>query len=108
VSGGARDPLTAPDELLREAGRVADRLRVLGPRWAARDAVEDAEALLKVREALQTLADLARADGGSPRRVPHLRPFALGDQALVLAYEACGAGTADRAHDVLVRLRRSL
>ena len=98
-----------PPALEREAARVADRLRVLGPRWAARDHAPDAEAVAAVRATLQRLADVAAEAGGAPRRtVPALALHALGDQVLVLAREAARAGATDAAHDALVRLRRSL
>ena len=96
-------------DLEREAVRVADRLRVLGPRWAARQHPPDAEAVDAVRGTLQRLADLAADAGAGPRRpVPHLALHALGDQVLVLAREAARAGATDAAHDALVTLRRTL
>jgi hypothetical protein len=99
----------APPDLEREAGRVADRLRVQGPRWAARNYAPDATALDAVRATLQRLADLAADAGIAPRRtVPHLAPHALGDQVLVLAREAGRAGQADAACEALVYLRRTL
>lgn len=102
-------PGDAAGELRREAGRVADRLRVLGPRWAARRNDADAAAVTAVREALQELADLAAASGGAERHaVPDLAPHALGDQVLVLAHEAADAGAAAPARDVLIALRRAL
>jgi hypothetical protein len=96
-------------DLEREVVRVADRLRVLGPRWAARDHAPDAAALGAVRSALQRLADLAADGTGTPRReVPRLALHALADQVLVLAREAAQAGATDAAHETLVALRRSL
>ena len=93
----------------REAERVADRLRVLGPRWANRDVAGDAQQVAGVRAALQQLADLAAQAGGEPRRgVPELRMHALGDQVLVLAHEAAAAGCGASARDVLVNLRHAL
>ena len=101
-------PPPVPD-LEREAGRVADRLRVLGPRWAARDHAPDAAAVESVRAVLQRLADLAAdAEGAARRTVPHLGLHALGDQVLVLARDAAQAGATDAAHDALVELRRAL
>jgi hypothetical protein len=94
-------------DLEREAARVADRLRVLGPRWAARSHAEDAEAVAAVRATLQRLADLAAGEGPE-RRVPELALHALGDQVVVLAREAARAGATDAAHDALVSLRRAL
>jgi hypothetical protein len=96
-------------DLEREAARVADRLRVLGPRWAARDHAPDGAAADAVRRALQALADLAADAEGLPRRpVPWLALHALGDQVLVLAREAGRAGATDAAHEVLVRLRQAV
>jgi hypothetical protein len=100
--GGVPDPA-------READRVADRLRVLGPRWAARQHAADAEAVAAVRAALQALADLAAAaDGDERRTVPALALHALADQVLVLAHEADRAGAGPVATEVLVALRRRL
>jgi hypothetical protein len=113
------------EEVTRELGRVADRLRVVGPRLASRAQQDDASAagIARVREVLQRLADLA-ADGESRarREVPHLAPHALGDQALVLGHDvllaarAAGeAGDDDRATSLLAEaaallegLRRAL
>jgi hypothetical protein len=96
-------------DLDREAVRVADRLRVLGPRWAARDHQPDVAMIADVRQVLQRLADLAADAAGGPRRpVPELALHALADQVLVLAHEADDAGAADHARDVLVGLRRRL
>jgi hypothetical protein len=95
--------------LEREAGRVADRLRVLGPRWAARDHAPDAAAIGAVRAALQALADVAADAAGAARRpVPPLALHAAGDQVLVLAREAAQAGATDAAHQILVTLRHAL
>ena len=101
---------STPDEqLTREAERVADRLRVLGPRWAHRDVAGDAEQVAGVRAALQQLADLAADAQQMPRHdVPELRLHALGDQVLVLAHEAATAGCGASACDVLVNLRHAL
>jgi hypothetical protein len=96
-------------DLEREAGRVADRLRVLGPRWAARRHEADAEAVAAVRGTLQTLADLAAAAEGAPRRpVPALALHALADQLLVLAHDAARCGAGVPAVEVVVALRRTL
>jgi hypothetical protein len=98
-----------PEEFERELGRVSDRLRTLGPRWARRDLAADAVPLAAVRAALQQLADLA-ADGRGegPRAVPELTPHALADQVVVLAGEASAAGRSAAARDVLVGLRHAL
>jgi hypothetical protein len=97
------------ERLEREAERVADRLRVLGPRWAGRVAAADGVALAAVRSSLQRLADLAADTSGEPRRpVPQLAPRALPDQVLVLAHEASSAGASAAADEVLVELRRAL
>jgi hypothetical protein len=115
-------------ELDRELERVADRLRVLGPRLAARartadpadtadgaDGVEEGVgALGLVRQVLRTLAELAADVEGGPRRpVPQLAPYALGDQLLVLGHDLLavtdGHPRERRAGLVaLVDLRRSL
>jgi hypothetical protein len=113
------------EEVTRELDRVADRLRVVGPRLASRAQADKAAAagIERARAVLQRLADLA-ADGESrPRReVPHLAPHALGDQALVLGHDvldaaraATGAGDDDRATSLLAEaavllegLRRAL
>lgn len=106
------------EEVTRELGRVADRLRVVGPRLAARASHDEASAagIDRARDVLQQLADLA-ADGGSrPRReVPHLAPHALGDQALVLGQDvlrvarAAGeAGDDDRATALLAEAAQLL
>jgi hypothetical protein len=99
-----------PEEQLgREAERVADRLRVLGPRWANRDVATDAAQVAGVRSALQQLADLAADAWQMPHHdVPTLRLHALGDQVLVLAHEAAEAGCGASARDLLVNLRHAL
>jgi hypothetical protein len=105
---------TASDDvdLVREIERVADRLRVLGPRLAARLATRrttrepvaagpddaaastepvDAQAIAtieQIRGVLQRLADLAAdAEGRRRRPVPALAPHSLGDQVLVLGHD---------------------
>jgi hypothetical protein len=107
VIGGTQDR-----DLDREAERVADRLRVLGPRWAAREVAGDAEAVAAVRVVLQQLADLAAGVTGQPRRaVPELALHALGDQVLVLAGEVGAAGdptASTAAANALAGLRRAL
>ena len=93
----------------REAARVADRLRVLGPRWSARHHAADAEAVAGVRAALSALAGAAQAADGVPRPpVPELALHALADQVLVLAHDAATSGAPEPARDVLVALRRAL
>lgn len=95
--------------LAREVERLADRLRVVGPRWAARQHAPDVEAVAAVRDVLQILADLAAdADGEFRRPVPALALHALADQALVLAHEAERAGAGPAATDILISLRRRL
>jgi hypothetical protein len=99
-------------DVTRELGRVADRLRVVGPRLAGRGTSEAEETLSGVREALQALADIgARAEARPPGAVPQLAPHALADQVLVLGHDVLAAGDPDatgRAHAVLVELRRRL
>jgi hypothetical protein len=104
----------APDgyDVARAAERLADRLRVLGPRWAARSVPADADQVAAVRAALQRLADSAgRAEGRPPRPVPDLGTHALADQLLVLARDAAGTGepaVLDEAAGVLADLRARL
>ena len=115
------DVLTDSATLARELDRVADRLRVIGPRYAARDTPEAAAALDGVRAAIQRLADLAADAEGVPRRVvPRLAPHALADQVLVLGHDLlAAAGPAPEepmpeqpalsaGYDLLVELRRAL
>lgn len=84
-------------EVSRELVRVADRLRVIGPRLAARDAPDAAASLEPARQVLQALADLAAgAEGRSPRVVPQLAPHALADQVLVLGHDVVQAALATR------------
>jgi hypothetical protein len=95
--------VTTPDgaQLTRELERVADRLRVLGPRLAVQ----------RVRAVLQELADLAAdAEGRPRRRVPELAPHSLGDQLLVLGHDVAGVGPQALAAAAasLVELRRTL
>jgi hypothetical protein len=98
--------------VLRAAQHLADRLRVLGPRWAARDRAEDEVPVAAVRAALQRLADAAaRAEDRRARPVPDIGLHALGDQLLVLARDAAGSGdqaALDEAALVLAELRRAL
>ena len=71
--------------------RLADRLRVVGPRLAAREGEAAQQLLREIRAGLQRLADLAAETDGEPRRaVPELAAYALGDQALVLGHELLG------------------
>ena len=101
-----------PYEVLRAAERLADRLRMLGPRWAARDNPADAASAAAVRDALQRLADLAARAEGEPRRpVPDIGLHALADQLLVLARDATTAGdgaTLDEAAGIFDELRTLL
>ena len=90
------------EEVTRELGRVADRLRVVGPRLAARAGHDEASAagIDRARDVLQRLADLAAAAESRPRReVPHLAPHALGDQALVLGHDVLRVARAEAGHD---------
>ena len=101
-----------PYEVMRAAERLADRLRMLGPRWAARDNPTDAAPAAAVRDALQRLADLAaRAEGEPSRPVPDIGLHALADQLLVLARDATAAGdgaTLDEAGRTMDELRARL
>lgn len=77
-----------PEEADRRLQRLADRLRVMGPRLAGRDTPEAEAALTAVSAGLQQLADLAADADGRPRReVPALGAHALGDQAVVLGHD---------------------
>jgi len=82
------------EDLLREAERVADRLRVVLPRLLARDDDGPGRELLDATSAtLQTLADAAARAQGQPRRgVPRIGVHAVPDQVLVLAHDLV-AGT---------------
>ncbi|MEJ2579104.1 MAG: hypothetical protein P8Z68_08410 [Kineosporiaceae bacterium] len=109
VEPGAGSFPAGAQELQRELDRVADRLRVLGPRLAGRG---DDAGLATVRRTLQELADLGAAAEDRVRRdVPVLGAHALADQVLVLGHDVLAAGSVEsvsRAHDLLVALRRSL
>lgn len=97
------------DDVRRELGRVADRLRVLGPRWAQRE--HPPAELADVRAALQHLSDLADGAGEQRRQVPALRLHALADQLTVLGHEVLlGAepATLDAVRATLLDLRRTL
>jgi hypothetical protein len=102
----------APEDFERELGRVADRLRLLGPRWAGRSQAEDERAAASVRALLQELADSAADAEGRPRRaVPALAGHGLADQVLVLGHDVLATG--DEAAiaggaEGLTRLRRAL
>jgi hypothetical protein len=77
-----------PEDAERRLQRLADRLRVMGPRLAGRGSAEAEATLAQVRAGLQRLADLAAEAEGQPRRVvPELGPHALADQALVLGHD---------------------
>jgi hypothetical protein len=79
--------------VVRSAERLADRLRLLGPRWAARNRADDAAPAAAVRAGLQRLADVtARAEGRPIRPVPDLGLHALADQLLVLARDVAATG----------------
>ncbi len=104
--------MTDPYEVLRAAERLADRLRMLGPRWAARSHAADAQPVAAVREALQQLADLgARAEGEPRRPVPDIGLHALADQLLVLTRDVAAKGdaaTVSAAARALDELRAAL
>lgn len=79
------------EEAMRELHRVADRLRVIGPRMAARGTADAADVLRRVRGLLQELADLgAELEPRPAYPVPDLEAHALADQLLVLGHEALG------------------
>ncbi len=76
------------DDAVRRLERLANRLRVVGPRLAARDGEAAHQVLQEIRAGLQRLADLAAdADGERRRVVPELAAHALGDQVLVLGHD---------------------
>jgi hypothetical protein len=79
------------EDAVRRLERLADRLRVVGPRLSARQDPAAEELLAIIRDRLQQLADLAADIDGEPRRmVPELAGHALADQALVLGYDLLG------------------
>ena len=101
-----------PGEVGRDLERLADRLRVVGPRLAARSGGQAAQALEDIRRGLQHLADRsADADGRRRREVPRLGGHALADQLLVLGHDhlsvpaADAAGRAAELADLLADLR---
>jgi|SRR4051794_2879061 hypothetical protein len=101
---------THPDAV-RQLDRLADRLRVVGPRLAARDGAEAAGRLQEIRSGLQELADLAADADGRPRRtVPELAGYALADQALVLGHDLLAEERSDvfraRAVEAIRRIQR--
>jgi hypothetical protein len=79
------------DQAVKRLDRLADRLRVVGPRLAGRSGAEAAATLVQIRAGLQHLADLTADADGEPRRpVPELAAYALADQALVLGHDLLG------------------
>jgi hypothetical protein len=81
------------DEAAKRLDRLADRLRVVGPRLAVRQGEEAAELLGQIRSGLQHIADLTADADGEPRRaVPVLSAHALADQALVLGADLLRGG----------------
>lgn len=129
------DTAAGSADLVREIERVADRLRVLGPRLAARAAARSGPAageagaptsgtgqesvaaqelrtLQRIHEVLQALADLAAdAEGRVRRPVPGLAPHGLGDQVLVLGHDLLAVadpGAQARGLAALTGLRREL
>jgi hypothetical protein len=102
--------VAAGGELGREIERVADRLRVLGPRLAGSGTATST--LDRIRQTLQTLADLAAEAEGRPRRpVPALAPHGLGDQVLVLGHDLLELDDANARTSglaALTALRRAL
>ena len=93
MTTGPTESLSHQDAV-RRLERLADRLRVVGPRLAAREGPQARDLLAKIRDGLQRLADLAaEAEGEPPRTVPELAAHALADQALVLGYDLLGEPT---------------
>ena len=96
------------DAVLRRLESLADRLRVVGPRLAAREGEAARQLLLQIRAGLQRLADLAAEADDEPRRVvPELAPHALADQALVLGHDLLG-GPGQRSGVVLTAAMQTL
>jgi hypothetical protein len=77
------------ESLLKDADRVADRLRTMLPRLLGRtDDRAGRELLAAARTTLQALADAAAtAQGRTARAVPEVRVLAVPDQLLLLAHE---------------------
>lgn len=104
-------PDDAHERLRTEAGRVADRLRSLGPARLDRPGDGGSPADL-AHTTSQRLADVAAASAGRrPRPVPRLAAHAAGDQVMVLALDVLAEGDAAAvlaAADELTALRRSL
>jgi hypothetical protein len=77
------------EALLKEAERVADRLRIVLPRLLNRQDDTDGRALVgETRATLQRLADAAALAQGRVRRaVPEIGVHAVPDQVLVLAHD---------------------
>lgn len=89
MSGSRLSP--THEQAVRRLDRLADRLRIVGPRLAGRSGPEAAATLERIRAGLQHLADLAADADGEPRRpVPALAAHALADQALVLGHDLLG------------------
>jgi hypothetical protein len=81
------------EEAAKRLDRLADRLRVVGPRLAARQSQEAGDLIGQIREGLQKIADLTADADGEPRRpVPALSAYALADQALVLGSDLLRGG----------------
>jgi len=88
AEGEAETAGPSDEEALRRLERLADRLRVVGPRLAGREGEAAQQLLREIRAGLQRIADLAaEADGEPSRVVPELAAHALGDQALVLGHD---------------------
>jgi len=100
VTGPGPAGSVSEEEALRRLERVADRLRVVGPRLAGREGPAAEGLLAQIRGCLQRLADLAAtADGEPPRSVPVLAPHALGDQVLVLGHDLFGSSLLGAARE---------
>jgi len=82
VTGPGPAGSVSDEEALRRLERVADRLRVVGPRLAGREGPAAEGLLAQIRGCLQRLADLAAtADGEPPRSVPCARGPGAGARA---------------------------
>jgi len=115
TAGPGTDPAGTLRATGRELERLADRLRTLGPRHAARAATDrrSAAAVLAVRQALDELADVAaRAEDRRTPPVPELAAHALADQLLVLGRDALAPDPSrervESVRRVLTRVRRAL
>lgn len=102
----------ALEHLDREIGRTADRLRLLGARWAGRAQGPPSDVVARIRAALDAWADeAARVEGRHHGPVPDLGPRVLADQLVVLVDDLARVCAPERLAplaDELTALRRDL